>query len=611
MKSRLRLVAVAIAVAALSPLLAGAEQDPHREYVWLEGEDSPRHTFNQHGWYSSSGVRLDLMSPGGPGAPGTDGNWLAHYDGSGALAEASYDFTVARGGSYTFWIRTSAYQVHQWYQVDDGSRTEMDLESDLRERINLIAPARPDIRFLAWVNVGDLDVAAGDHTLTIGLEHHPSRQPGEVHGGIDAICITSFPWAPAGTLQPRLEPGPEPAPDAWYPYVPTEDTFSDESITDMSRLLHRPAGVHGPVHQVGDKLAFADGTEVKFWGLGASIPASDETMDLRARYYAKHGVNLVRLHPVQAVAGLLQRDPASGEHRLDPARVARLDRWFAALKAAGIYMTWSPVYPHVITADDGYPAELFDELPARGAGKSTSGYVNYMHDLQQAEWHWLRALLLHRNAYTGLRYIDDPALAVVEVHNEDSVFWHWPLNSLATGSDAPLHTAALKRMWATWLQGRYASDAELLAAWGPVGGGSRAGDSLGNPGMPIYGAWEMAADGPSQNRGEKQRMGDFIRFLAETQSEYFDRRQKQLRTPPTSGRTTAWTPSIGTRTSAARTVTRTCTGFCPAPCAAPRTSPSPGAASCPSAYNRWKTSRSSSASGTRIHPTSGRRRSLR
>jgi len=43
-------------------------------------------------------------------------------------------------------------------------------------------------------------------------------------------------------------------------------------------------------------------------------------------------------------------------------------------------------------------------------------------------------------------------------------------------------------MWMEWLAGRYSDDSALLAAWGPEGSGSRAGDSLSNAAMGVYGA---------------------------------------------------------------------------------------------------------------------------
>ena len=46
----------------------------------------------------------------------------------------------------------------------------------------------------------------------------------------------------------------------------------------------------------------------------------------------------------------------------------------------------------------------------------------------------------------------------------------------------------------------------------------------------MYGAWEMEVDGPRLNKNtEKKRTGDFIRFLAELQRDYYERRQQRLR----------------------------------------------------------------------------------
>jgi hypothetical protein len=560
------LIPLAAAAGSGAELLrAQAESTP--AFLWIEGETPARTTFNRHGWYSGDKVRRDLLSPGSPG--GVPGDWLAHYANDGRSVESEYRIASAEDGPYTLWIRASAFTVRMWYRVDNGPRVDIDMESDRREFLKLLQPGAIDIRYLAWIKVGTLDLTAGQHRLVFGLEGHPARQGGqEVHGGIDALCLTNFPWAPTGALQPDLNPT-EPGPTDWFPLIPSDDPAlaggepgggpggapaSAASITDLSALLDRPAGRRGAVRRVADRLEFADGTPVKFWGVNASIGATPEVQAAQARYYAKQGINLVRLHPVQAVVGLLEVEPATGARRLDPTRLDRLDRWFAALKAQGIYMAWSPVYPHAITPADGYPAELYAELPDAGTwnlppgttGKSTSGYVNFMPQLQAAEWAWLQALLAHTNPYTGLRYADDPALAIIEVHNEDSVFWHYPLNALESGQDGgrpiPRHVAELQRMWMEWLRGRYADDAALLAAWGRSGQGSRPGDSLTNPRMGIYGAWEMAADGPARSKAEVRRMGDFIRFLAETQRGYFARRGQALRDAGFRGVTvaTAW-----------------------------------------------------------------------
>jgi len=481
------------------------------EYVWIEGEAATKHNFKKHPWYDN--VNKSLLS----------GNeWLSHYH-KGAPGEATYRFTLKQGGKYTWWLRCNVVLMKQHYSLDGGDPVEMDLTSDVRGSMNLVS--RPDHRFIGWVKAGQFELKPGEHAVKIITSSKIAN-----HGGIDCMCFVNFPWAPAGTERPALgAPEASRRPDEWFAVLPDDDEFSEKSIIDMSRLLHRPAGRYGFVQRKGRDFVFSQtGKPVKFWGMCAGLAKSEKLWEQQARFYAKHGINMIRRHTVQGVVGLLKKDPQTGKRLFDRARLARWDRWFATLKKHGIYMTWSSFYPHIITHEDQYPEELYAELPQqRGGGRSTSGFVNFMRELQDAEWAWLKTLLLHKNPYTGLRYVDEPALAIVEVHNEDCVFWHWPLNRLEPrNTPFPKHVAILKRVWTEWLKKRYKNDEALKAAWGA---GLRRGDSVNNPSMGIYGAWEMAPDGPRRNKAEKKRMGDFIRFLAETQRAYYERRYKRLR----------------------------------------------------------------------------------
>jgi hypothetical protein len=514
---------MALGVARVVLTLALVSHAGAKEAVWIEGEAATPHTFKRFAWYD--GVNKSLLS---------GGEWLSHYDHE-APGEATYRFSVKQGGKYTWWLRCNTSHMTQHYRLDGKPKVEMDLTSDVRGQMNLVL--KPDHRFIGWVRGGQFDLAAGEHSLTIITSSKIAN-----HGGIDCMCFVNFAWAPSGTEKPPLGSARTArGPDTWFDVLPDDDPFSDQSIIDMSRLLHTPAGKFGFVQRrAADFVLSETGRKIKFWGISASMTTAEPLRGQQARLYAKHGINMVRQHPVEAVVGLLIRDPASGQRSFDPQRLETWDRWFATLKKHGIYMTWSCFYPHIITPDDGYPEELYGELPAHPEGRSSSGLVNFMPQLQEAEWQWLKTLLLHKNPHTGLRYLDDPALAIVEVHNEDCVFWHAPLNDLASGkSKVPKHAAVLKRMWMEWLQKRYRDDDALRSAWGQ---GMRGGDSIRNPSLGIYAAWEMEADGPRLNKAEKRRAGDFIRFLAETQRTCYQRRHEQLRTLGFRGVTvsTAW-----------------------------------------------------------------------
>ena len=303
------------------------------------------------------------------------------------------------------------------------------------------------------------------------------------------------------------------------------DALAQESITDLGGLLRKPAGQLGFVQRKGSVLVVG-GQPQKFWGCGANVEGGKPRpwQEQWARYLAKHGINMVRQHTVESHLGLPKRE--GGKLAFDEKKLDQWDWWFSTLKKHGIYMTWSLFYAHHVTREDGY--DLFDELPQAGNAnvRSTSGFVTVEPKLQESEWAYLEALLLHKNPYTGMRYLDDPALAVVEIRNEDSIFWHSPLNELAQGQKFPKHTARLKQRWSEWLKKKYATDEKLKAAWGA---GARPADSLSNASMGAYAAWEMKADGPQQNKAEKERLGDWVRFLAELQRDGYVEREKKLR----------------------------------------------------------------------------------
>jgi hypothetical protein len=87
----------------------------------------------------------------------------------------------------------------------------------------------------------------------------------------------------------------------------------------------------------------------------------------------------------------------------------------------------------------------------------------FMPQIIDAEKDYARQLLGHVNKYRGVRYADDPVIAIVEISNEDSLF-EW-------GAQAHLETlpepygGTLQNLFCNWLGHRYGSTAGLRAAW--------------------------------------------------------------------------------------------------------------------------------------------------
>ncbi len=93
------------------------------------------------------------------------------------------------------------------------------------------------------------------------------------------------------------------------------------------------------------------------------------------------------------------------------------------------------------------------------AAKPVSLFDRKLIELQKD---YARDLLAHKNKYTGLRYCDDPAVALVEITNENSIFqyWQWgnlngPLLGLKKGTIPAYYVQELDTLWNAWLKNKY------------------------------------------------------------------------------------------------------------------------------------------------------------
>ncbi|GLU36639.1 cellulase family glycosylhydrolase [Pseudomonas sp. NBRC 100443] len=219
------------------------------------------------------------------------------------------------------------------------------------------------------------------------------------------------------------------------------------SPVDLSFLNagETPAGKHGFLQADGEQLRFADGTPVRFWGTNLSAYTLFGTPDEEIRQQAKRlsalGFNLVRLHHHDSPWVLpnifgdsrLIRDT----QHLDPDSLKKLDWWIKCLKDEGIYVWLDMHVGRGVTANDGiYGFDELDKDEGGYAGLKGYAYVNIT--MQQAMKRFAEAYLTHVNAYTGLAYKDDPAIAAVLLTNENDITQHFG-NALLPDKGVPKH----------------------------------------------------------------------------------------------------------------------------------------------------------------------------
>lgn len=270
--------------------------------------------------------------------------------------------------------------------------------------------------------------------------------------------------------------------DRWPAFVlPWDDTTPGP--TDISFLLEKPAGSHGFVRVRDGHLVTGDDRRWRIWGVnitfGDPMPSTDEA-PLIARRLAKFGVNCIRLHHMDRrwPNGLIARrlgldsDPAQlgrddePTRSLDPEALARLDYFIYCCKQEGIYTDLNLNVSRLFSRADGVKQAQW-----LGYGKALTYFDPQLIRLQKE---YAVQLLGHTNPFTGNRYAEEPAVALVELVNENSILESWTRGRLrgqqqtpfgAWGDIPPAYAADLDRLWNDWLTQHYPDRAALAAAW--------------------------------------------------------------------------------------------------------------------------------------------------
>ncbi|MGB3801750.1 MAG: hypothetical protein WA952_18170 [Lewinella sp.] len=303
------------------------------------------------------------------------------------------------------------------------------------------------------------------------------------------------------------------------------------TVVDMSNWLDAPAGKHGFLSADGQDYTFEDGTPVKFWGVNIAghrvFPEAEEGTEWVSTL-GRYGINAVRFHKFtwEATDGLHSTELTADHWR-------RLDLFSDQLQEAGIYYGWSHIYGHRVSAADSAGMVAYREVrdltyPWAHLNGSTAGLVNFAEDLQAVNIELTVNMLEHHNPVTGLRYADDPALAFVELQNEDDIYWSAIMRAL---EQAPSYRQLLTTKFSNWLREKYGSEEGLIAAWG--GRGIEEGNSLKANTIfpnPDHG-WFSGHYSRATEAGQAVpvHVSDRARFLFEEQLAYYRRAVAAIR----------------------------------------------------------------------------------
>ncbi len=255
--------------------------------------------------------------------------------------------------------------------------------------------------------------------------------------------------APTGATPAGAQAVTPMAGQGWWVFDPPADSFDPASRLDLRYLNEATAGDHGFIRAAPDGESFVrgDGEAIRFWGGTTAADGERALIDRHARFLAKRGVNMARWH-----GNLAPTD--RNESLLTDVNETSLDQVFyvvAAMKKQGIYTTISPYWAFFEHLHDGKGARRFPNWPIpRDTRADTTAALLFFDPVMIAAYNgWITALFTRTNPYTGIALKDDPAVAIFQIQNEDSLLF-WTLNGLA-GADRAL----LEHQFGDWLSARY------------------------------------------------------------------------------------------------------------------------------------------------------------
>lgn len=485
-----RIAALAVGVLLGALWISCRPADAQRSgFVWWEGERPAETNFPKRSWLSPSRQESKLLS---------QGDWLSVAGKRGPEELfAVYKVDVPAAGEYNFWTRKFwKHGPFRWrfgnarWQVC-GRDVALADDTFIRKFVNA-----------NWVYLGKVRLPAGKVRFELRLLAQEGQQ---ATAAFDCFLLIPGPFMPNGKLKPGERWNV--ADEGYFPWEPQLDQFSDRALLDLRWMNEREAGEKGFVRRDGQRLVLADGRPVRFWAVNVgpnNIAQERSSIDYLARALAKRGVNMVRFHgPLFDRSG----DPA----RLDAQALDNLHYLIAALKKQGIYTTISFYFPLWFDIKPGYGIPGFDAIE----NKRPFALLYFEPRMQQIHRSWVRQLLATSNPYTGLPIARDPAVAIIEIVNEDSFFF-W---TFSKRNIPPIHWQRLEALYAQWLARRYGSIDNALARWGRA---RLPDDNPAQGRVGLYEAWHMTRAGLKQGGPDKvNRVGDQVRFLAELQRRFY------------------------------------------------------------------------------------------
>lgn len=289
-----------------------------------------------------------------------------------------------------------------------------------------------------------------------------------------------------------------------YDFIFPDNTTKEKPMLNLRFLNEETAGAHGYIRLSKDGESFMAGDQpIRFWPVNSGGgDMSDQELARHAEFLAQMGVNMVRYHGSINPSG-----KGTSRYDVDRKEIDNIWRVVAAMKKQGIYTTISPFWPHNGHMGGWLPKEW--GIDGYSDKDDLWGVMYFNEQLQDAYKTWVKILYTEKNPYTGIALKDEPAVGIIQIMNEDGVFF-WTMQNMK-----PSLKKMVQAKYATWLQKKYGTLANAFVAWGKA---TLPGDQLNSQTVDIYSIYDMTQEAS----GDKAvRLRDQVQFYADTQFDFY------------------------------------------------------------------------------------------
>lgn len=307
---------------------------------------------------------------------------------------------------------------------------------------------------------------------------------------------------------------------AVWNWAETPDAYTASEIDIGAMLNEQVAGESGWITHRQGTFYRGDGQPIRFWGVTASAQGSLEQQIEQLKFQAKRGINLYRWHTS------VYSNSSPNIYDVNMSRIDDLHRIVAAAREQGVYVNVSYFFILGMRVNaswglDGYTQEWISANPEFGQDNPPFGLMFFDEKFKSAFKEYLRVILETPNPYhpeqTPLK--DDPAVAMIELQNEDSLFfWTFRVDRFPQAQRLKIF-----KQYGDWLTAKYGSIQAAIDSWGGTGSGNlSANDDPANGRMTVVGRSDLGTPANvNPNSPQSRRLADNIQFFTETQTKFY------------------------------------------------------------------------------------------